>query len=75
MPQRGTWATWGDSTFVRAKVTQGKTYRVVVTDDAKSVNMSAFSHFATYTAGTGGSGGSFFRVNVAEVKVLGLSGP
>jgi hypothetical protein len=55
------------------KVTQGKTYRVVVTDDANSVNMSAFQHFASYTGGTGGSSGSFFRVNVAEVKILGLA--
>ena len=75
MPQRGSWATWGDSTFVRAKVTQGKTYRVVIQDDARSVNMSAFSHFAGYTGGTGGTGGAFFRVNVADVKILGLAAP
>ena len=73
MPQRGTWDTWGDSSFVRAKVTQGKTYRVVILDDARSVNMSAFSHFATYTGGTGGTGGAFYRVNVSEVKILGLA--
>lgn len=74
MPQRGTWDSWGDSSFVRAKVTQGKSYRVVVTDDAKSVNMSAFSHFASYTGGTGGSSGPFYRVNVSDVKVLALTG-
>lgn len=73
MPQRGNWSTWGDSSFVRVKVVQGKTYRVVVTDDANSVNMSAFQHFASYTGGTGGSSGSFFRVNVAEVKILGIA--
>ncbi len=73
MPQRGRWDTWGDSSFVRAKVTQGKTYRVVILDDARSVNMSAFSHFATYTGGTGGTGGAFYRVNVSEVKILGLA--
>lgn len=73
MPQRGTWTTWGDSTFVRGKVTQGKTYRVVISDDARSVNMSAFSHFATYSGGTGGTGGAFFRVNISEVKILSLA--
>jgi len=72
MPQRGTWASWGESSFVRAKVTQGKSYRVVVADDTKSVNMSAFSHFSAYTGGTGGSGGPFYRVNIADVKVLAL---
>ena len=73
MPQRGNWDTWGESSFVRAKVTQGKTYRVVVADDTKSVNMSAFSHFSAYTGGTGGSSGPFYRVNIADVKVLGLA--
>jgi hypothetical protein len=33
------------------------------------VNMSAFQHFALY-GGMGGSSGAFFRVNVAEVKLL-----
>ncbi len=75
MPQRGTWGTWGDSTSVRAALVQGKAYRVVVTDDAAAVNMSAFSHFERYTGGTGGASGPFFRVNLAEVKVLALSGP
>lgn len=73
MPQRGNWDTWGESSFVRAKVTQGKTYRVVIADDTKSVNMSAFSHFSAYTGGTGGSSGPFYRVNIADVKVLGLA--
>lgn len=40
--------------------------------DARAVDMSAFSHFAEQTGGMGGSGGPFFRVNVAELKVLAL---
>ncbi len=72
MPQRGTWDSWGDSSFVRANLTSGTEYRVRVLDDENAVNMSAFSHFADYTGGTGGSGGAFYRVNIAELKVLSL---
>lgn len=72
MPQRADWASWGDSSFVRAPLVSGKTYRVRLEADARAVNMSAFQHFADYTGGTGGSGGAFSRVNVADLKVLGL---
>lgn len=72
MPQRADWASWGDSSSVRAPLVSGKTYRVRLEADARAVNMSAFQHFADYTGGTGGSGGAFFRVNVAELKVLAL---
>lgn len=72
MPQRGDWASWGDSSFVRANLTAGKSYRIRLSHDDRAVNMSAFSHFDSYTAGTGGTAGAFFRVNVAELKVLAL---
>lgn len=72
MPQRGSWDSWGDSSFVKANLQAGKSYRVRLTHDARAVNMSAFSHFEAYTGGTGGTGGAFFRVNVAELKVLAL---
>jgi hypothetical protein len=68
MPQAGSWDTWADSTFVTANLTAGKTYRVVVAQDATSRNMSAFSSFATY-AGTGGAS-EFSRVNISELKLL-----
>jgi hypothetical protein len=70
MPHLGRWDTWGNSTFVRADLTAGRTYRVVLSDDAGTVNMSAFAHFARYTGGTGGAGGEFARVNIAELKLL-----
>jgi hypothetical protein len=73
MPQRADWASWGDSSFVRVNLTAGKTYRVRLEQDARSVNMSAFSHFNDYTGGTGGTGGAFSRVNVAELKLLSLA--
>lgn len=72
MPQRGDWASWGDSSFVRATLTAGKTYRVRLLHDERSVNMSAFQHFTAYTGGTGGKSGPFFRVNIAELKILAL---
>lgn len=73
MPQRGAWSSWGDSTFVRASLTAGKSYRVVLEGDASSQNMSDLLHFASYTGGTGGSGGAFFRVNVGALKILARS--
>jgi hypothetical protein len=73
MPQRADWGSWGDSSFVRAPLVSGKSYRVRLEADARAVNMSAFQHFADYTGGAGGSGGAFSRVNVAELKVLALA--
>jgi hypothetical protein len=70
MPQRGDWSSWGTSSFVRVDLTAGRTYRIRVSHDARSANMSAFEHFAAYTAGTGGASGPFFHVNIAELKIL-----
>jgi hypothetical protein len=72
MPQRGSWDSWGESSFVRANLTSGTEYRIRLLDDEHAVNMSAFGHFADYTGGTGGSAGPFYRVNIAELKVLSL---
>jgi len=74
MPQVGSWSVWRGSSFVPVKLTAGKTYRIVVKHDATSVNMSFFEHFSKYTGGLGGSAGSFSRVNIAEIKLLG-TGP
>lgn len=76
MPHTGGWSMWRESTFVRARLTAGRRYQVVVGgDDPRAVNMSAFRHFEAYTGGLGGTGGAFNRVNIAEVKVLSLGGP
>ncbi len=72
MPQRGTWDSWGESSFVRANLKAGKSYRVRLAHDARSTNMSVREHFSAYTGGTGGSSGAFHRVNVAELKLLSL---
>ena len=72
MPQRADWASWGDSSFVRVNLKANTSYRVRLSHDDRSVNMSAFEHFASYTGGTGGKAGAFFRVNVAELKLLAL---
>lgn len=72
MPQRGDWSRWGESSFVRANLREGREYRVRLEHDARATNMSAFQHFADYTGGTGGQSGAFFRVNVAELKILSL---
>lgn len=72
MPQTGAWDAWRDSSLVRVRLEAGHTYRVVIREDERSVNMSAFQHFARYTGGTGGAGGAFNRVDIAEVKVLAM---
>ena len=72
MPHLGDWDRWGDSTFVRADLTAGTAYRIVIRGDDEVVNMSAFAHFERYTGGLGGASGAFNRVNVAELKILSL---
>jgi len=73
MPQRADWSSWGDSSFVRGTLVAGKSYRIRVTDDVRSVNMSAFDHFRDYTGGRGGTDGAFSRVNLAALKVMTLA--
>ncbi|MEZ4394738.1 MAG: hypothetical protein R3A48_26995 [Polyangiales bacterium] len=72
MPQTGGWDAWRDSTFARVRLQAGASYRVVISQDERAVNMSAFAHFARYTGGTGGSSGAFNRADIAEVKVLAM---
>ena len=69
MPQLGDWDRWEDSTLARVTLEAGHTYRISIVGDDTTVNMSSFQHFASYTAGTGGSE-PFARVNVAEIRVL-----
>lgn len=71
MPHLGTWSRWADSSFVRVSLEAGRSVRFVIRgDDDRAVNMSSFAHFEAYTGGTGGSSGTFNRVNVAELKIL-----
>jgi hypothetical protein len=70
MPHLSTWDRWQDSSFVRAELVAGRTYRVIIASHADAVNMSSFEHFADYTGGLGGSSGVFNRVNIAELKIL-----
>lgn len=72
MPQRGDWSAWGESSFVRASLQAGVSYRVRIGSDASTVNMTDFQHFADYTGGAGGRAGVNLRVNLAEIKLLWL---
>jgi hypothetical protein len=74
MPQTSAWTEWRDSTFVRANLTAGRAYRVVIGDGPEAVNMSSFAHFNAYTGGTGGMSGAFNRVNISELRVLAMEG-
>lgn len=70
MPHLGDWSLWGLSSFVPASLTAGVEYRVVLAGDEETVNMSAFSHFESYTGGLGGDAGEFNRVNISDVRIL-----
>lgn len=72
MPHLGAWSRWEDSSLVRAELTAGVAYRVVIRGDDDVVNMSSFAHFEIYTGGLGGRSGAFNRVNIAELNVLAL---
>lgn len=76
MPQLGAdrWELWEDSNFVRASLRTDRSYRITIASDETANNMSVFDHFQLYTAGLGGSEGPFNRVNIAELKVLSLTG-
>jgi hypothetical protein len=70
MPHLGSWDRWVGSSFVRATLEAGHTYRIVIRGDDEMVNMSSFAHFARYTGGLGGESGAFDRVNIADLKVF-----
>lgn len=72
MPHLATWDAWRESSLMHADLEAGKTYSVVISEDAAAVNMSERAHFEIY-GGTGGQSGRFNRVNIAEVKFLATS--
>lgn len=74
MPHAGSWDQWRDSSFVPVDLRSDRTYRIVIrSEPMRAVNMSVFQHFADYTGGTGGPA-PFNRVNIAELKILSLTG-
>jgi len=74
MPHLATWDDWRDSNLVPVDLVTGKTYSIVIREDAASGNMSDFAHFSSYN-GTGGQSGRFNKVNISEVKVLAIGTP
>jgi hypothetical protein len=73
MPHMGAWENWGESSLARVHLERGRSYRFIIQGDDDTVNMSAFQHFADYTAGLGGRDGAFQRVNIAELRILNLA--
>lgn len=74
MPHLATWDDWRDSNFVPVDLVAGKTYTVVIREDAASGNMSDFAHFASY-GGMGGTSGRFNKVNISDLKLLAMGAP
>jgi len=71
-PHTGAWDVWQESTAVPVTLDAGVTYRLTLSD---LPNMTALDHFTSYTGGLGGGEGVHNAVDVAEVKLLALSGP
>jgi hypothetical protein len=71
MPHLEAWSEWRDSNVVRVTLTAGTPYTVIIREDAASGNMSDLDHFSLY-GGTGGTGGRFNKVNIAELKLLAI---
>ena len=67
MPHRTSWQDWGDSNFVPAQLTAGRTYTVSIEDGP---NMSTLDHYRDYVAGRGGGQEASNDVNISEVKLL-----
>ena len=65
------WSHLRHSSFVRASLQAGGSYRVVISENAYACNMSFFQHFALYNRQGGAA--PFNRVNVASLKILALS--
>lgn len=70
MPQLGRWDRWALSSFVPVTLSSGGRYRVVISSDAATTNMSTLAHFAAYSGAAGGADGPFSRVNIAELRLL-----
>ncbi|MGB0590005.1 MAG: hypothetical protein ACPGU1_10035 [Myxococcota bacterium] len=66
MPQRGSWATWSDSSFVSVTLEAGVRYEVTLSD---GFNMSYLAHYAPYASTGGGQAPSNF-VNITQMKLL-----
>jgi hypothetical protein len=70
MPHLGTWDRWADSSLLPVALVSGRSYRVEISHDATSLNMSDLQHNELYTGGLGGASGAYHNVNIAEIKLL-----
>ncbi|HUS67832.1 MAG TPA: hypothetical protein VMZ28_25025, partial [Kofleriaceae bacterium] len=61
------------SSWVRAELPPGRHHVRLVTDE-RTVNMSAFQHFALYTGGAGGAEGPRNTAEILALDLLALSG-
>lgn len=75
LPQSGRWDQWQEGSFLPAELEAGTSYRLVLDDAPSFRNLSELQHFAGYTGGLGGRSGPFFRLNVAELRILALDVP
>ncbi len=73
MPHLGDWSVWKDSNLVKVPLDSSHTYRITLSHTATTLNMSDFEHNALY-GGNGGSSGAYHYVNIAQLKLLSLTG-
>ncbi|ARN55963.1 amylo-alpha-1,6-glucosidase [Sedimentisphaera salicampi] len=63
------WDVYRDSTFVYAELEKGKTYKVLISEDDYSRNMSYFEHYSPYKY-SGGGDEPYNYTNISQLKVL-----
>lgn len=66
MPQLGSWDLWKESNLISFEAIEGQTLYFEIQD---GMNMSQFSHYATYN-GNGGGDSAYNFVNISEIKIL-----
>ena len=66
MPQLGSWAVWGDSSFVSVYLEEGRSYSVLISD---GWNMSYLDHYRSFNS-SGGGDEPYNFVNITEMKLL-----
>ncbi|AQQ08833.1 hypothetical protein L21SP3_00624 [Sedimentisphaera cyanobacteriorum] len=63
------WDIYRDSAFIYAELEKEKTYKVLISEDEYSRNMSYFQHYSPYK-NTGGGNEPYNYTNISQLKVL-----
>lgn len=70
MPHSGDWQRWDLSNAISVDLQKGESYRIRISEDPYSRNMSYFQSNERYSSGLGGGKESFNYVNIASLRIL-----